>query len=64
MSAKCFLAAEFGIKGGAFVREWSQEQAKGSTRLHALMGKALVHAITVVETESGRFKKHTQWMTD
>jgi len=42
------------IKGGAFVREWSQEQAKGSTRLHALMKKALAHAMSVAETETIR----------
>jgi ketol-acid reductoisomerase len=42
------------IKGGAFVSEWSQEQAKGSTRLHALIEKALAHAMSVAETETIR----------
>jgi ketol-acid reductoisomerase len=39
------------IKAGAFVREWSQEQAQGSKRLHTLMEKALAHAMSVAETE-------------
>jgi ketol-acid reductoisomerase len=42
------------IKGGAFVREWSEEQARGSTRLRALMEKALSHAMSVAETETIR----------
>ena len=39
------------IKGGAFVGEWSQEQRGGSARLHALMEKALAHAMSVAEVE-------------
>jgi ketol-acid reductoisomerase len=42
------------IKGGVFVREWSEEQARGSTRLRALMEKALSHAMSVAETETIR----------
>jgi len=39
------------IQGGAFVREWSQEQRGGSAKLHALMEKALAHAMSVAEVE-------------
>jgi len=52
------------IKGGAFVREWSQEQAGGSTRLHALMEKALAHAMSVAETETIRQIKEAHAMDD
>jgi len=37
------------IKGGAFVREWTQEQAAGSARLHELRLKALAHPMSVAE---------------
>jgi len=37
------------IKGGAFAKEWSQEQAGGSARLAALWRKALAHPMSVAE---------------
>jgi ketol-acid reductoisomerase len=37
------------IKGGAFVKEWTQEQAAGSARLEALRRKALSHAMSLAE---------------
>lgn len=37
------------IKGGAFAREWSQEQATGSARLEALRQKALAHPMSLAE---------------
>lgn len=52
------------IKGGAFVREWSQEQAKGCTKLHALMEKALSHAMSVAETETIREIQEAYTMDD
>jgi ketol-acid reductoisomerase len=39
------------IKGGAFVREWSQEQREGSRSLQAMMRQALAHAMSVAEVE-------------
>jgi ketol-acid reductoisomerase len=39
------------IKGGAFAREWSKEQAGGSKRLRALMDKAIAHAMSSAEVE-------------
>ncbi len=37
------------IKGGAFAREWSQEQGSGSARLEALRRKALAHPMSLAE---------------
>jgi len=37
------------IKGGAFVKEWSQEQAAGSARLAALRRQALDHPMSLAE---------------
>ena len=37
------------IRGSAFVREWSSEQAGGSKRLHALLEKALQHPMSTAE---------------
>ena len=37
------------IKGGAFVREWSQEQAAGSRTLEALRRQALAHPMSLAE---------------
>jgi ketol-acid reductoisomerase len=37
------------IKGGAFVKEWSQEQAEGSARLEQLRQKALAHPMSRAE---------------
>lgn len=37
------------IKGGAFVKEWTQEQAAGSARLAALKQKALSHPMSLAE---------------
>src|ERR1051325_6291507 len=37
------------IKGGAFVREWSQEQAAGSPTLEALRRQALAHPMSLAE---------------
>jgi ketol-acid reductoisomerase len=37
------------IKGGAFAKEWSQEQAAGSARLQALRQKALAHPMSHAE---------------
>ncbi|PWU18351.1 MAG: ketol-acid reductoisomerase [Verrucomicrobia bacterium] len=37
------------IKGGAFVKEWSQEQAAGSARLEALRRQALAHPMSLAE---------------
>jgi ketol-acid reductoisomerase len=39
------------IKGGAFVRRWSHEQATGSKNLRALLDRALAHAMSVAEIE-------------
>lgn len=39
------------IKGGAFVREWSQEQAQGSKKLGELSEKALAHPMSIAEEE-------------
>ncbi|MFH1266392.1 MAG: ketol-acid reductoisomerase [Planctomycetota bacterium] len=39
------------VKGGAFAREWSNEQAGGSRKLAALTQKALAHAMSVAEVE-------------
>ena len=39
------------VKGGGFVRAWSQEQTTGSPKLQALMQKALTHAMSVAEVE-------------
>jgi ketol-acid reductoisomerase len=52
------------IKGGAFVREWSEEQARGSTRLRALMEKALSHAMSAAETETIREIQEAHAMND
>lgn len=40
-----------GVKGGAFAREWSQEQAGGSRQLRALVDQALAHAMSVAEVD-------------
>ena len=37
------------IKGGAFVKEWSQEQASGSARLDSLRRQALAHPMSLAE---------------
>jgi ketol-acid reductoisomerase len=37
------------IKGGDFVKEWSDEQAGGSQRLKELMAKALEHPMSKAE---------------
>jgi ketol-acid reductoisomerase len=37
------------IKGGAFVQEWTQEQAVGSSKLEALRQKALAHPMSLAE---------------
>jgi ketol-acid reductoisomerase len=37
------------IKQGAFVREWTQEQASGSARLEALRRRALTHPMSLAE---------------
>jgi ketol-acid reductoisomerase len=37
------------VKGGAFVREWSSEQAGGATRLAALQQRALQHPMSQTE---------------
>ena len=37
------------IKEGAFVKEWTQEQAAGSARLEALRQKALAHPMSLAE---------------
>jgi ketol-acid reductoisomerase len=37
------------IKGGAFVKEWSQEQASGSARLEALRRQVLAHPMSLAE---------------
>jgi ketol-acid reductoisomerase len=37
------------IKGGAFVKEWSQEQASGGRRLEELRRAALAHPMSVAE---------------
>jgi ketol-acid reductoisomerase len=37
------------IKGGAFVREWTQEQASGAARLEALRRQALAHPMSLAE---------------
>ncbi len=37
------------IKGGAFAKEWSQEQAAGSARLEALRRHALAHPMSLAE---------------
>jgi ketol-acid reductoisomerase len=37
------------IKGGAFVQEWSREQARGAARLEALRRKALAHPMSIAE---------------
>lgn len=39
------------IRGGAFVKEWSEEQARGSEKLHALRQKALAHPMSQVELD-------------
>jgi ketol-acid reductoisomerase len=52
------------IKGGAFVQEWSQEQAGGSAKLNALMEKALAHAMSVAETETIRQIQDAHAMDD
>jgi ketol-acid reductoisomerase len=39
------------VQGGAFAREWSQEQAGGSRKLRALMDRALAHAMSRAEVE-------------
>ncbi|MFH1919298.1 MAG: ketol-acid reductoisomerase [Planctomycetota bacterium] len=39
------------VKGGAFAREWSNEQAGGSRKLAALTQKALAHAMSMAEVE-------------
>jgi len=45
--ARDFLLKD--IKGGAFVREWSEEQSAGSERLEALRAKALSHPMSLAE---------------
>ena len=37
------------IKGGAFVKEWSQEQARGSQRLEELRRQAMAHPMSLAE---------------
>ncbi|HET9221404.1 MAG TPA: hypothetical protein VFO07_02815 [Roseiflexaceae bacterium] len=37
------------VKGGAFVQEWSSEQAGGATRLEALRQRALQHPMSLTE---------------
>ncbi|MEY2430108.1 MAG: ketol-acid reductoisomerase [Verrucomicrobiota bacterium] len=37
------------IKGGAFVKEWTKEQAAGSSRLEALRRQALSHPMSIAE---------------
>jgi ketol-acid reductoisomerase len=37
------------IKGGAFVKEWSQEQAAGCVKLEALRRQALAHPMSLAE---------------
>ena len=37
------------IKGGAFVKEWSQEQAHGSQRLEELRRQAMAHPMSLAE---------------
>lgn len=37
------------IKGGAFVREWTQEQAAGSAKLESLRRQALSHPMSLAE---------------
>ena len=39
------------IRAGAFVKEWSQEQAEGSKRLAELKAQALKHPLSVAEEE-------------
>jgi ketol-acid reductoisomerase len=39
------------IRGGAFVKEWSEEQARGSEKLDALRQKALSHPMSQVELD-------------
>jgi ketol-acid reductoisomerase len=39
------------IRGGAFVKEWSQEQARGSERLDSLRREALEHAMSRAELD-------------
>lgn len=37
------------VNGGAFVQEWSREQASGATRLAALRQRALQHLMSLTE---------------
>jgi ketol-acid reductoisomerase len=39
------------IRGGAFVKEWSDEQARGSEKLQALRQKALTHPMSQIEID-------------
>ncbi len=47
--AREFLLVD--IKGGAFVREWSQEQSRGSQRLEELRRQALSHPMSLAEDQ-------------
>jgi ketol-acid reductoisomerase len=37
------------VKGGAFVQEWSREQATGGARLQELTQRALQHPMSLAE---------------
>jgi len=47
--AKALEFLQKDVKGGAFAKEWSDEQAKGSERLAELRQKALNHPMSLVE---------------
>ena len=52
------------IKGGAFVQEWSKEQAQGSKELQRLMKERLAHAMSIAETETIRQIQEAHAMED
>jgi len=52
------------IKGGAFVQEWSKEQAQGSQELQRLIKERLAHAMSVAETETIRQIQEAHAMDD
>lgn len=49
MRAKALEFLQKDIKGGAFAREWSDEQARGSERLDELRQEALNHPMSLAE---------------
>lgn len=51
MRARARKILQEDIKGGAFVREWSDEQAGGASKLAKLRQRALLHPMSLAEEE-------------